>query len=209
MKLYGHPISGNAHRAEALLGILGQDFENIVVNLPAGEHKHPEFLAMNPLGQVPVLVDGDVVLRDSSAILIYLARKYDATNQWLPTDALAQAKVQEWLSVAVNEIARGPFTVRAIKVIGMKADLAEAQSRTDALFSQLFEPHLAAQDWLVGDQPTIADLACYGYIARVTDGDYSLDAYPAINAWLARVEAIDGFTPLGKAADVFAALKSA
>ncbi|WP_342076992.1 glutathione S-transferase family protein [Yoonia sp. SS1-5] len=208
MKLYGHPLSGNAHRALTLLSILGVDHESIVVNLPAGEHKQPDFLAMNPLGQVPVLVDGDVTLRDSTAILIYLARKFDTANYWLPTDAKGNAQVQEWLSTAVNEIMQGPFVVRAIKMFGAPADLDAAKAKSDALFTDLFEPHLTGRDWLVGDHATLADLACYSYIARITDGDYALDAYPAINAWLARVEAIDGFAPMVVGADFFASLKS-
>lgn len=209
MKLYGHPLSGNAHRVAALLSILGVDHENIMVNLPEGAHKQPDFLAMNPLGQVPVLVDGDLTLRDSTAILTYLARKFDATNTWLPTDAVGQAQVQEWLSTAVNEIMQGPFVVRAIKMFGMPADAQAVTAKTDALFTDLFEPHLTGRDWLVGDHATLADIACYSYIARVTDGDYSLEAYPAITAWLARVEGIKGFAPMVVGADFFAALKTA
>lgn len=209
MKLYGHPLSGNAHRVSAILSILGVEHENIIVNLPAGEHKQPEFLAMNPLGQVPVLVDGDLTLRDSTAILTYLARTYDKTNRWLPTDPTGNAQVQEWLSTAVNEIMQGPFLVRAIKLFGVPADPDEARAKTDALLTNLFEPHLTGRNWLVGDQATLADIACYGYIARVTDGDYTLDAYPAITAWLARVEALDGFAPMVVGADFFAALKTA
>jgi len=209
MKLYGHPLSGNAHRVSALLSILGIAHENITVNLPAGEHKQPEFLAMNPLGQVPVLVDGDLTLRDSTAILTYLARKFDAANHWLPTDAVKNAQVQEWLSTAVNEIMQGPFVVRAITMFGVPAELEPVKAKTDALFTDLFEPHLTGRDWLVGENATLADIACYGYIARVTDGEYSLDAYPAITAWLARVEAIDGFAPMVVGADFFASLKFA
>jgi len=85
--LYGNPISGNSHRVNAFLD----------------EHKQPDYLALNPLGQVPVLTDGDLVLRDSSAILVYLARKYDKSNKWLPTDPDKQALVQQWLSNSVNE----------------------------------------------------------------------------------------------------------
>ncbi len=208
MKVYGHPLSGNAHRVLNLLSILGVKHESIVVSLPEGEHKQPAFLAMNPLGQVPVLVDGDVTLRDSTAILTYLARKHDTTNRWLPTDAVGNAQVQEWLSTAVNEIMAGPFVVRAIKLFGSPADLEEAKAKTDALFTTLFEPHLTGRDWLVGDHATLADIACYSYIARVTDGDYSLDAYPKIKAWLSRVEALDGFAAMVVGADFFASLKA-
>lgn len=205
MKLYGHPLSGNTHRAAALLSILGVDYENITVDLPAGAHKAPDFLALNPLGQVPVLVDGDLVLRDSTAILVYITRKFDTQNRWLPVDAVGQAQVQEWLSTAVNEVMQGPFMVRAIPLFGIPADADAAKVKTTALFDALFEPHLKNRTWLVGDSATLADLACYSYIARVTEGDFSLDAYPAISAWLARVEALDNIAPMVNAAEFFAA----
>lgn len=204
MKLYGHPLSGNAHRAQTLLSLLNIPYENVVVDMKAGAHKAPEFLALNPLGQVPVLVDGDLVLRDSTAILIYIARTYDSGNRWLPADAAGQAQVQEWLSTAVNEVMQVPFMVRAIKLLGVPADPDTAAAKTTTLFDALFEPHLENREWLVGESATLADLACYSYIARVTEGGFSLEAYPAICAWLARVEALDGFAPMVHAAELFA-----
>ncbi len=204
MKLYGHPLSGNAHRARTLLSLLNVPYEHVVIDMKAGAHKAPEFLALNPLGQVPVLVDGDLVLRDSTAILIYIARKYDTENRWLPADAAGQAQVQEWLSTAVNEVMQGPFMVRAIKLLGVPADPDVAATKTTILFDALFEPHLKTREWLVGESATLADLACYSYIARVTEGGFDLEAYPAICAWLARVEALEGFAPMVHAADLFA-----
>ncbi len=205
MQLFGHPLSGNSHRVQAYLDILGVDYEFVTVDLPNGAHKKPDFLAMNPLGQVPVLKDGDLVLRDSTAILIYLAETYDTAKAWLPTDPKGRAQVQEWLSNAVNEIMSGPFVVRAIKVFGMPGDAEAAKAKTAALFDALFEPHLTGRNWLVGNAPTLADIACYSYVARVTEGDFDLGAYPAISAWLMRVEAIDKFPPMVHAEAFFAA----
>jgi len=109
---YGNPVSGNAHRVYNFLHILDLPFENKIVDLKSGEHKSADYLALNPLGQVPVLTDDNLVLRDSTAILMYLARKYDTSNQWLPTDPANQAQVQQWLSIAVHEIMNGPFVIR-------------------------------------------------------------------------------------------------
>lgn len=201
MKLYGHPISGNAHRVQTLLSVLGVDHEYITVKMMEGEHKQPEFLSLNPLGQIPVLVDGDLVLRDSIAIMTYLARKYDTKNSWLPTDAKTHAQVQQWLSTVVNEIQAGPFTLRAIKLFGASSDADLALAKTKNIFDNMFEPHLQKQDWLVDNKPTLADLACYACIARVTEGDFSLEAYPAIRKWLERIEKIDGFVPMMKAGE--------
>lgn len=200
MKLYGHPLSGNSHRVQAFLSILGVEHEYEVVDLQNGAHKQPDFLKLNPLGQVPVLKDGDLVLRDSSAILIYLAGKYDTENKWLPTDPSGTAQVQQWLSTAVNEIQAGPFVLRLVKLLGAPLDYDAALAKTQTIFRDLFEPHLNNNDWLIGGTPSIADLACYSYIARVTEGDFDLSPYPSIQAWLARIEQIDGFTPMVHAA---------
>ena len=205
MKLYGYPLSGNTHRVQALLSVLGVEYENVLVDLRAGAHKAPEYLALNPLGQVPVLVDNDVTLRDSSAIMIYVARTFDKANRWLPADPVGAARVQEWLSIAVNEIQNGPFVVRAVKLFGSPQDAQAAKARSEALFQVLFEPHLAQRKWLAGDQATIADLACYGYVAQITEGDFSLEPYPAIRGWLARVEGLKDFTLMVKVADLTAA----
>lgn len=205
MKLYSHPLSGNAHRVRALLELLSVDYENITVDLQSGSHKAPDFLALNPLGQVPVLVDGDLVLRDSIAIMTYVAGKYDTEGTWMPKDNVEHAKVREWLSTALNEIQHGPFVVRAIELVGFPGDKDAAIARTTALFDGLFEPHLTGRDWLVGDAPTAADLACYAYIARVTEGGFDLSKYAAISAWLARVEAIEGFPPMVKIEELMAA----
>ncbi|WP_282077828.1 glutathione S-transferase family protein [Epibacterium ulvae] len=205
MKLYGHPLSGNTHRVQALLDLLKVDYEYVTVDLKAGAHKAPEFLAMNSLGQVPVLSDGDAVLRDSIAIMTYIAGKFDTEGAWFPKDALQSARVQEWLSVAVNEVQNGPFVVRAIKLFGMPGDPEVAKAKTKALYDTLFEPHLAKNDWLAGETATAADLACYAYVARVTEGGFDLSAYPAINAWIARVEAIEGLPGMVRIEDLMAA----
>ncbi len=196
MRLYGHPISGNTHRVELFLSVLGVDYEYVRVDLREGQHKTPVFRQLNPLAQVPVLEDDGLILRDSTAILVYLARKFDAGNRWLPADPVGQARVQQWLSTAVNEIQAGPFVLRLVKLTGAALDYESARRTTERLFDDLFEPHLARRRWLAGKQATIADLACYGYVAGVIEGDFSLDPYPAIRGWLGRVEAIDGFVPM-------------
>ena len=111
IKLYRFALSGHAHRAELLLSLLGLPFDAIDVDLPKGEHKRPEFLAMNPFGQVPVIDDGGTVVADSNAILTYLALRYGDPS-WLPRDPLGAARVQRWLSVAAGPLAYGPARVR-------------------------------------------------------------------------------------------------
>lgn len=194
--LYGHPISGNSHRVANFLNILGLEYNDQIIDLSKGEHKTPEYLAKNPLGQVPTFIHDNVTLRDSTAILIYLSKTFDKSNTWYPKEALIQAQIQQWLSVAVHEIMNGPFVLRAIQLFGMPADESTAREKTTKLFDDLFEPHLAKNKWLVGGSPTIADIACYSYIARVTEGGFSLGRYPAIKKWLSAVENIHGFKPM-------------
>src|SRR5262245_44162821 len=104
LRLHRAAISGHCHRAELFVSLLGLPHELIEVDLRAGVHKRPEFLRLNAFGQVPVLEDGDVVVPDSNAILIYLATRYAPAN-WYPTDPAGRAAVQRWLSVAAGPLA--------------------------------------------------------------------------------------------------------
>ena len=152
--LYRNPLSGHAHRAELFLSVLELPARRIDVDLRAGAQKHPDFLRKNPFGQVPVLEDGDVTIADSNAILVYLAGRYDKSGTWYPRDALAAARVQQWLSVAAGQLAGGPATARAVKVFGFPLDYARATAIAGQLFTVL-DQTLAQQAFLTGPTPTI------------------------------------------------------
>lgn len=96
IKLYNFPKSGHAHRIELMLSLLNLPTELVFVDLAKGAHKQPDFLALNPFGQVPVIDDNGTVIADSNAILVYLAKKYD-NGTWLPEEPAAAARVQRWL----------------------------------------------------------------------------------------------------------------
>ncbi len=201
LRLHSFPLSGHSHRAELMLSLLGLDAEIIAVDLPAGAHKSPEFLALNPLGQVPVLEDGDTVIWDSTAIIVYLAKRYDPTGQWDPQAPLAAAETHRWLGLASGLLANGPGAARLEALFGAPIDRARAETAAATLFA-LMESVLAKQAFLTGPTPTLADVALYSYSARAPEGRIPLEPYPAIKAWLARVEALPGFTPMPHAADV-------
>lgn len=196
IQLYRSAISGHCHRVELFLSLLGLPFETIEVDLAQKQHKAAAFLAMNPLGQVPVLCDGDLTLSDSNAILVYLEARY-APGQWLPRDPVGAAHAQRWLSLAAGPLAFGPSAARVVQLFGLPTDPTEAITRAEGLF-RFMEAELARTPFLVGEQATLADLAHYAYVARAPEGLVSLQPYPAIRAWLARIEALPGFVPMIK-----------
>ena len=198
IRVYRSALSGHAHRVELFLSLLGLPFERVDVDLAAGAHKRPDFLAMNPFGQVPVIQDGEVTLADSNAILVYLARRYAAdVEQWLPSDPLAAAHVQRWLSVAAGLLAFGPAYARVIQLFKSPASPDDAIARAHGLF-KVMEQQLGQSAFLTGSTPTLADVANYSYVARAPEGNVSLADYPQLRAWLTHMEALPRFLPMVK-----------
>jgi glutathione S-transferase len=187
--LHGSELSGHSHRVELLLLMLELPYR--FVPATAEIRRGVEFRRLNPLGQVPVLEDGALVLADSNAILVYLAKRY-APDSWLPEEPVAASQVQRWLSIAAGELKNGPGTARLIALWGADGDATRAASAAASLLT-FMEGHLADRDWLATAHPTIADLACYSYTAHAPEGGIPLAAYPAVRAWLRRVEALPRF----------------
>lgn len=194
IKLYRHALSGHSHRVQLMLSLLGLPVELVDVDLRGGAHKRPAFLALNAFGQVPVLDDAGTIVADSNAILVYLARKYGG-EAWLPSDPLGAAAVQRWLSAAAGPIAYGPAAARLITLFGARFDANEVIARAKALLA-VMDVELARREFLAGERPSVADVACYTYVAHAPEGDVSLADYPHVRAWLARVEALPGFVPM-------------
>lgn len=197
IKLYEFLLSGNCHKVRLLLSLLNLSYESIPVNGAERQHKSPEFLALNPLGQVPVLVDGDVVLRDSQAILVYLARQYggEQAEILLPNQPFELAKVVAWLATASNEVTRGPNALRLHQKFGRAINLPEAELITQQLYAVL-EQQLAQTDWLAAECLTLADIALYPYVALSPEGGVVLENYPAISRWLGRIEQLPGYVSM-------------
>src|SRR5690242_12053824 len=196
MKLYYHPLSGQFHRAHLSLSLIGVVHELVPVDLLAGAHKAPTFLKLNRFGQVPVLDDDGIIISDSNAILVYLAKKYHRED-WLPETPEAAASVQRWLSVAAGQIAFGPGAARLVTLLGAKFDAEEVVGRAHAVL-KVIDEELANRHWIAAAHPTIADVALYSYIARAPEGNVELSAYRNVEAWLCRIEALPGFVPFQK-----------
>ncbi|MEJ2478773.1 MAG: glutathione S-transferase [Acidihalobacter sp.] len=190
-RLYDFERSGNCHKVRLLLSLLHVEYERIEIDLRGGATEQPEFLALNPRGQVPVLADGDAVIWDSMAILTYLARRYDA--RWLPEEPLALARVMQWLAVSENEILYGLARARAVLLLNRPFDLEACQAMgRDAL--ELLDAQLSRRKWLAGgDAPSIADIACYPYVALAPEGGLELTPYAAVRNWLQRIQAMPGY----------------
>ncbi|MEH6651190.1 MAG: glutathione S-transferase [Motiliproteus sp.] len=193
IRIHHFPLSGHAHRVALFASLAGIAHEIVHVDLLAGEHKQPRFLALNPAGQVPVIEDGDVVITDSNAILVYLARKY--APDFLPKDPVLEAEVQKFLTLAAGEIAFGPAAARLITVFNAPLD-ADATLATATKVLTKLEQHLTDRAFLVGDVLTIADVAIYSYVAHAPEGNVSLDTYPNIRRWLQNIEAQKGFVAM-------------
>jgi glutathione S-transferase len=199
IKLYDYELSGNCYKLRLLLHILGVPFQRISVDFyPGRQHKNAEFRRINPLGQLPVLEDGDLRLRDAQAILVYLAAKYDASRRWYPSDPETMGRISMWLAFA-DGITASASAARLHDTMFYDFDIATCRANAHALFRVLDE-HLwfaeqEGQTWIATrDHPSIADIACFPYVMLSEEGGISRQDYPAIRRWTDAVKGVPGFT---------------
>ena len=191
MKVYNEELSANCYKVRLLSALLDIPVEYVSVDFANGAHKKSPIIDLNPFGQLPILEDGDVVVRDSQAILIYLARKFGG-EAWFPTEPASMARVAQWLMVAENEIARGPADARRHDKFGRKLDIDEARAAARHILT-IMDRHLEKRQWLALRRPTIADVACMPYVALSGEGGVPLDPYPAVSAWVERIKKLPRF----------------
>ncbi len=204
MKLYSYEESGNSYKIRLLLSFLDLTYEKFDVDLMADAQHQPAYLAVNRRGEVPALIDGDVELVDSMAILIYLAAKFDKNRTWYPETPERMAEVAQWLAFAASWVQYGVFSARAIISFGIAANgmphdfdanVKEGQMRGQRSL-EILDDHLADRQWLALDRPTIADIAVFPYVALAPMGDIPLSPYPAVEAWIGRFKQLPGFMPI-------------
>ena len=202
IRLYDYALSGNCYKVRLLLRWLDLGYETTPVDFyPGLEHRSDSFLAVNPLGQLPVIVDGDAVIRDAQAILVHLAANYDKSGLWYP---LATPKLlgplHSWLAFA-DSLTATCSAARLHDAMFMETDIDRARSGAERLLRVLDE-HLwfrerQEADWLcTNDHPTIADIACFPYVALSEEGGISQLPYPAVQRWLERFQRLDRFEPI-------------
>lgn len=193
LKLYDREASGNCYKARLLLSFLNMPYERVPVAMQDGKNVVDSgYLKLNPRGQIPTLVDGDTTLWGSTAILCYLAARYDETSSWLPRDPARLGQVMQWLELAQNEILAGLFRARAIVKFGLPGELAAAQ-QIAARALEVLESRLAVEPWLAGNGPTIADIACFPYVALAHEGEVDVSPHAGVQQWLSRIESLDRF----------------
>lgn len=191
MKLYDLHASGNCYKVRLFTSLAHIELETVAVDFLAGAHKQPPLCELNPLGQLPILEDGPVVLRDSQAILVYLAGQY-AGLAWWPGHAQGQGEIAQWLSFASNEVQHSLCAARLVKKFGYPLDLAQAQAKSTQTLA-LLDQHLEHHDWLAIGRPSIAECAVYPYVVLAPEGDVDLTPYRHVARWIERVEALPGY----------------
>ena len=199
LKLYNLYRSGNCYKIRLFLSMIELEYEKIKINANAGENRTPEFLMLNPRGQVPVIDDDGHILWDSTAILVYLAATY-GNESWLPREPYEQAQVMQWLALEQNEGRYGLARARAITLKNPNAfaRLGNMKECQDLAFDALgvLQSRLNVGEWLVGKQISIADIACYPYVALASEGGIDITDYQAVVAWVNRIARLPNYIPL-------------
>jgi glutathione S-transferase len=195
MKLYGFPFSPNTWKVRAVAAHLGLPLEDVLVDLGKGEQRAPDYLALNPTGRTPTLVDGDFVLWESTAIMQYLASQ--KPNALWPDDVRTQADIARWQSWylqhwsgACNPLLFERF-VKSFFNMG-PPDAAAVARATTAFHKEaaVLDRHLASRTYLVGEGPTLADFTVVSPFVYAAQGEFPLGDYPHLRGWSARIVAM-------------------
>lgn len=205
-RLYTWKLSGNGYKIRLLASLLGIKLEHVEVDYPNDEQHSPEFLVINPRGQIPVLVDGDRTFTDSAAILIYLAGTHSDHNStktpssFWSDDIVEQAEIVDWLAFATGWIQSGISPARVIiKFQGVSKNNEQllAAATTKGIKSlEILQKRLDGNEWLALGRPTIADIAVFAYVAMASEANISLDSFPAVKSWISRIRGLPNFIPI-------------
>jgi glutathione S-transferase len=188
VRLYDYPASANCYKVRLLLALLGRDYERVPTDIFAGDTLTDAYGALNPVRETPVLqLDGGEVIAQSSAILWYLA----TDTPFLPGDRLGRALVIQWMAFEQERVMGGIGAARFRLLTGRPLPEGRLETGADAL--RVLDAHLGARAWLVGDRPTIADLAVFGYAHVADEAGLDLAAHAHLGAWMQRLRSLPGF----------------
>ena len=197
LTLYDNLDSGNGYKVRLLLRLLGIPFDRVEMDIWAGATRTQTFLARNPNGRIPTLaLEDGTHLPESNAILAYLA---DGTPYW-PADRLARAQVLQWMFF--EQYSHEPFIAVSRSLLRHQPESSERAAKLDALKPKgldalgVMETHLAGRAWFVGDAVSIGDIALFAYTHVAGEGGFDLGPFANITAWIDRIRALPGFTPM-------------
>ena len=195
--LYDFELDENCYKVRLLLAALDLDARKVAVNMvPGAEQTRPPLLLLNPLGTLPILEDGGLVLREAEAILAYLAVRYDAARLWLPAEPGTLGATMAWLMFAARDL-HAAVLARRQAMFDQPADGPTTVAAARSAF-QIMEDHatarrLADADWFVGNGPTLADIALFPSFVLSRDFGIEHEEYPALRRWARRVRTLPGF----------------
>ncbi len=194
--IYG-PRGGSSFRPHWMLAELGLSYESTKVDMAAGDHKKPEYLAINPAGQVPAMSYDGFILTESAAICRYLAEKHDPS--FLGETPEERATALRWELFVLLDIDKNllPFAFRKWGRQVGEATLAHAQAELDR-YLPVLEGRLAAQPYLAGGRFTVADVVARSSFRYAETGDVDLSSYPSVAAWMKRCEERPAFAAASK-----------
>ncbi|MCB1051444.1 MAG: glutathione S-transferase family protein [Acidobacteria bacterium] len=189
MKIYGDYRSGNCYKIKHLLTLMHRDHTWVSINVLKSETRTPEFLAKNPNGRIPILELSDGrILAESNAILFFLAQG----TQYIPKDEFQQAKMLQWMFFEQYShephIAVARFILCYLSRPNQREAELPARYKSGYQALDVMESHLAQQDYFVGDQLSLADIALYAYTRVADEAKFDLSGYAAIQAWFDRIE---------------------
>ncbi|MEI7036219.1 glutathione S-transferase family protein [Fulvimonas yonginensis] len=197
MKLY-YAETMNPRKVCALAKYLGVPLEFVRVDLARGEHRRPEFLAVNPNGKVPVLVDGDLVLWESTAIMVHLAVR--AGSDLWPSDPAGQVEILRWLSWDLTHFSRHGASLYFEHIIKPFVGLGEPvpavvdeATRFFRNFAGVLDAHLADRQFLLGDRLSIADFSVGVLLPWAREAHLPIEDFPHIVRWHERMMALPGW----------------
>lgn len=196
MKLYDYILSPSCYKVRLMAALLGIKLHIRPVEFhPGAEHRGAELLALNPAGSIPILEDGDLILTESSAMLAYLAAQ--GGPEWLGDGTPQEtARIQQWLSFS-HRLTASLGGARLHEMLHRPGDIATMQAQGVAALRELeaglVEQGVRGMRFLASNRATIADIACFPYVALAPDGGISLDPYPAIRLWSRAIRSLDGF----------------
>jgi glutathione S-transferase len=188
VRLYDYAASANCYKVRLLLSLLGREYERVPIDIFDGDTLTGSFAKLNPVRETPVLeLDDGEVLAQSSAILWLLAND----TPFLPADRLGRAHVIQWLAFEQERVMGGIGATRFRRLTGRPEIAGRATIGEEAL--ALIDAQLHTRDWLVGDGPTIADIAVYGYAHVADEAGLDLARHRHVGAWMERIRALPGF----------------